>query len=243
MTITIEVCIDNIESLSIATNAGAKRIELCSSLILGGLTPSAGFIKQAVKHSNVPVYAMVRARAGDFVFNDQEIKIMLDDIAYMQAQGISGIVIGALTATGSLNLNAIKRFICAANGMGVTFHRAFDLCHNPQDSLEQLIDLGCERILTSGLKATAEAGIEMISSLVIQANKRISIMPGCGVNVLNAAKIITQTGANEIHLSGKTTRPSLFIANSGVKMGNNAQDDAKVDITDFDKVRAIADLF
>lgn len=243
MKVTIEVCIDNSESLTTAILAGANRIELCSALALGGLTPSPGFIQQAVALSPIPIYAMVRPRAGDFVFNQQEIDVMLADIAFMKQQGVAGVVVGILTAEGDINQPALKKLIQAADGIGVTFHRAFDLCRDPHSALEVLIELGCERVLTSGLQATAEQGSETIRQLVKQANQRISLMPGAGVNADNALNIVAITGASELHLSGKTRRPGAMLNRGDIKMGNNAEDDSSVEVTSYQRVKAVIDLF
>lgn len=243
MTVSIEVCIDNIESLPTAIEAGASRIELCSALALGGLTPSEGFAKRAVQLSTIPVYAMIRPRAGDFVFNQDEADIMVSDILSMKASGVNGVVIGALTQDGELDVEVLKRLLIAANGLGVTFHRAFDVCSHPSQSLETLIALGCERVLTSGLAGTAEEGIDVISRLVAQANNRISIMAGAGVNASNAARIVTETQVTELHLSGKITRLGKMKSPAGVKMGNNSADDMNIDVTGFDNVHSVVSLF
>ena len=243
MAVSIEVCIDNIESLTTAINAGANRIELCSALALGGLTPSAGLIKQAVQLSTIPVYAMVRPRAGDFIFNQREVDIMVDDISLMKALGVNGVVIGALTPEGNIDRAALGQLLTAAKGLGVTFHRAFDLCCNPDKTLEELIELGCERVLTSGLEATAESGIDTIRKLVKQANRRISIMAGAGVNANNAAKIVNATLVTELHLSGKTVRLSKMKACSNAQMGNNQTDDTAIGVTGFDNVHSVVSLF
>lgn len=243
MTVSIEVCIDNIESLATAINAGANRIELCSALALGGLTPSAGLIKQAVQQSTIPIYGMVRPRAGDFIFDQNEINIMVDDISLMRELGVNGIVIGALTSEGDIDRIALAQLLKAAEGLGVTFHRAFDLCRHPEKTLEELVDLGCERVLTSGLEATAELGIDTIRKLVKQANHRISIMAGAGINANNAAKIVNETQVVELHLSGKTIRLSKMKAGSNAKMGNNQTDDTAIGVTGFDNVHSVVSLF
>ena len=231
MAVTIEVCVDNIESLITAQQAGADRIELCSALSLGGITPNAGFVQKALDLSNVPVYAMIRPRAGDFVFSTAEIDIMISDIKFFKLLGIDGVVIGALTANGDIDEVALSRLMCAARDIGVTFHRAFDLCRNPQQALETLINAGCERVLTSGQQASAEQGKALIQELVKQADKRINIMPGAGINAGNAAMLVDDTAVIELHLSGKTRRPSKMQTTGQLAMGNSQDSDNQLDVT------------
>lgn len=231
MTITIEVCVDNIESLLTAQQSGANRIELCSALALGGLTPNAGFVQKSIDLTTIPLYTIIRPRAGDFVYSEQEIDIMVSDIKFMKLLGIEGVVIGALTSDGDIDEAALKRLMSASRDIGVTFHRAFDLCNDPKQALEILINAGCERILTSGQQAKAEQGCELIKQLVAQADGRISIMPGAGVNPKNAEKIIALTQVKELHLSGKTTRKSAMKLNSAVQMGTKAEADSLISIT------------
>ncbi|WP_430381250.1 copper homeostasis protein CutC, partial [Vibrio parahaemolyticus] len=180
----LEVCIDNIESLHYAIAGGATRIELCSSLALGGLTPSYGFMQQAAKLSSVPVYAMIRPRQGDFFYNEEEIEMMRWDIEAAHQSGLSGVVFGVLTQDGDIHMPyaaALCEF-AQALGLGVTFHRAFDQCRDAEKTLEEVISLGCERILTSGLAPSAPQGIDVLRALVKQAQGRIAIMAGAGVN-------------------------------------------------------------
>jgi len=231
MTITIEVCVDNIESLLTAQQSGADRIELCSALALGGLTANAGFVQKSLDLATIPLYAIIRPRAGDFVYSEQEIDIMVSDIKFMKLLGIQGVVIGVLTPDGNIDEAALKRLMSASRDIGVTFHRAFDLCNDPKKALEILIDAGCERILTSGQQGTAQQGCDLIKELVIQADDRISIMPGAGVNPQNAAHIISRTQVSELHLSGKTTRKSAMKPNSAVQMGAEAEADSLISIT------------
>ena len=243
MKTVLEVCIDSIESLPIAISAGANRIELCSALALGGLTPTAGYARKAIAESSVPVFPIIRHRAGDFVFDHDEIDIMVLDIELMNQLGAQGVVVGALTEEGEINEPALRRFIEAAQGMEVTFHRAFDVCKHPIESLEILIEHGCKRVLTSGQQSSAEAGISLIKDLVKQAAGRIIIMPGAGVNADNAHSIISETAASELHLSGKTVRPGKMISTGTATMGNNADDDQFVTITDYNKVKDTVNIF
>lgn len=238
--VSVEVCVDSIDSLNNAIIGGSDRIELCSSLPLGGISPTFGLTQYAVKHSKVPVYAMVRPRSGDFLFTADEVAMMCDEIQFFRECGVNGIVIGALTENANLDVKAIKRWMDSANGLGVTFHRAFDLVHSHHTALETLIDLGCERVLTSGGCATAFEGIDNLKSLVEQADGRISVMPGCGVNQHNAKSIIEATGASEIHLSAKIAHPSKMLASTNnVSMGTNASSDNYRDITDVQIIQNI----
>jgi len=236
MAITIEVCVDNIESLLTAQQSGADRIELCSALALGGLTANAGFVQKSLDLATIPLYTIIRPRAGDFVYSEQEIDIMVSDIKFMKLLGIQGVAIGVLTPEGNIDEVALKRLMAASRDIGVTFHRAFDLCNDPKQALEILINAGCERVLTSGQQATAEQGCELLKELVIQADNRISIMPGAGVTAENATKIIDFTFAKELHLSGRTTRESVMKANSAVQMGSDQAADSLLSVTCAKKI-------
>ncbi|GEA51045.1 copper homeostasis protein CutC [Vibrio inusitatus NBRC 102082] len=243
MTYQLEVCIDNIESLHTAIHAGATRIELCSSLTLGGLTPSVGFMKQAKQASSIPIYAMIRPRQGDFLFLEQEVEIMLSDIQAAKDAKLDGIVIGALTADAEINVPVCKRLINAASDMGVTFHRAIDQCQDIEQALEDVISLGCERILTSGQKSTAQAGINILTKLHQQAAGRIQIMAGAGVNASNAQEILKKTRINELHLSGKTVRASKMNSiHNEAQMGSTDVDDFQIPVTGYEAVQSVKKL-
>lgn len=220
----IEICVDNLESISTANRLAIDRIELCSALALGGISPNYGLLKAALALSHHPIALMVRPRAGDFLFNEAEIQAMLSEIELAQELGVQHIVIGALTTAAEIDILTTKRLIAQAGKMQVTFHRAFDLCQDPFTGVEQLIDLGCHRILTSGQGATALQGIEVLEKLVKQADGRIQIMAGCGVNATNVQTILQQTQVPEIHFSAKGFRFSKMQSNATVAMGNNEQD-------------------
>nr|WP_319555679.1 copper homeostasis protein CutC [uncultured Vibrio sp.] len=238
----LEVCIDNIESLHYAISGGATRIELCSSLALGGLTPSYGFMQQAAKLSTVPVYAMIRPRQGDFLYHQQEIEVMRSDIEAAYQAGLNGVVLGVLTQDGDIHIQYATALceLAQALGLGITFHRAFDQCRNAEQALEDVISLGCERILTSGQAPSAPIGSDVIKSLVEQANGRIHIMAGAGINAENVRALVGKTQVREVHLSGKSSRPSemSFIANQS-KMGASDIDDFTIPVT---STTAIANL-
>lgn len=236
----LEICAVSVESAIAARDGGAQRIELCAALEIGGVTPSAGVITEARKVEDLVLNVIIRPRGGDFLYNGYEVACMEKDICTCKRLGADGVVIGALTAEGNIDTATCKRLIAAADGMSVTFHRAFDMCRNPKEALEQLISLGCHRLLTSGQAATAEAGIPLLKELVEQANGRIIIMPGCGVNSSNAAKILQATGTTEIHASArKNVGSNMKFRHNGVSMGNPDSDEYARKETDADEVRAI----
>ncbi|OEF93487.1 copper homeostasis protein CutC [Vibrio splendidus] len=245
MGIQVEASVGNIESLHSAITGGATRIELCSALALGGLTPCFGTMKVAARISSIPVYALIRPRQGDFLYSEEEIQIMLYSIKAAKEAALQGVVLGALDAEGNIDMISSRRLCDYAHklGLGVTYHRAFDQCNNAKKALEDIIELGCERILTSGLASSAQEGIEVLEELVEQAGERISIMPGAGVNTGNAKQILDKTNAFELHLSGKTTRSSKmkFIAEQS-KMGSADVDDYQLPVTDQETISAVLRL-
>ncbi len=222
----LEICAGSVASVVAARNGGAARVELCAALEIGGITPSTGLIARARKIEGIDLNVIIRPRGGDFLYDEHETATMEKDIHTCKALGADGIVIGALTADGDIDTVTCRRLIAAADGMSITFHRAFDMCREPQKALEDIIALGCHRVLTSGQAPTAEAGIQLITELVQQADGRIIIMPGCGVGSHNAAKIITATGCTEIHASARKSMPSgMRYRHSGVSMGSPAGDE------------------
>ena len=238
----LEICAGSVESAIAARDGGAQRIELCAALEVGGVAPSAGVIAEARKVEGLTLNVIIRPRGGDFLYNAYEVACMEEDIRTCKKLGADGVVIGALTAEGDIDTAACKRLIDAADGMSVTFHRAFDMCRNPEKALEELIALGCNRVLTSGQAHTAEVGQELIRKLVIQANGRIIIMPGCGVNSNNAANILQATGTNEIHASArKSVGSGMIFRNSSVNMGNSDCDEYARKETDVNEVRSIVE--
>ena len=209
----LEVCCGNIQSVRAAVEGGAQRVELCRDLELDGLTPDRQMISQAIAvchPAGVRVHVLVRPRAGDFVYSAAEMEQMLADIRMAVELGADGIVIGALTAGGDIDVVQTEQMIryarqcCGDRQLGITFHRAFDVCRNSFQALEQIIRLGCDRILTSGQQPTAEQGIPLLKELVRKANGRIIILCGAGVTPANAARILHETGATELHGSLRT---------------------------------------
>lgn len=195
-------------SVVAAAEGGAERIELCTALALGGVTPSIGMMKWIKAHyPALKIQVLVRSREGDFVYSKTDLDTMLCDIRESLPYA-DGIVCGALTAEGDIDTDALRLMVEASGDKPFTFHRAFDRCRNPQQALEQIIEAGCARILTSGQQPSAQQGIPLLRQLVDQAAGRIIIMPGGGVTTENARLIIDQTGCSEIHGS--------FSAGSGV---------------------------
>jgi copper homeostasis protein len=204
MNARLEICSFNIQSALIAQHAGAHRVELCADPAGGGTTPSLGLIKTAREKLQIELYPIIRPRGGDFLFNDEEFEIMLNDVSLCKQLGCDGVVIGMLNADGTVDKKRCEKLVQLAYPLGVTFHRAFDWCINPFEALEDIIDIGCERILTSGQKPTALEGAQLINELVRQAESRMIIMPGSGVRANNIIDLKEKTTADEFHTSART---------------------------------------
>lgn len=204
----LEVCTGSFVSVENAVAGGARRIELCSALSLDGLTPSLGLLETVrKKYPALRIHMLIRPREGDFVYAEEEVRIMERDItaALPYADAFVG---GALTAEGDIDLTTTQRLVTASAGKPFTFHRAFDKCRDARRALEELVRLGCTRILTSGQQLTATEGIPLLRELVGQAAGRIGILPGGGVTAANAAEILCATGAMEIHGSLSVLQPN-----------------------------------
>jgi len=203
MDFTLEVIAFNIESCNLAQANGVSRIELCDNQADGGTTPSYGFIKAARAILSIELYPIIRPRGGDFLYSDAEFDIIKSDVTLFKELGCDGVVIGLLNADGTVDKERTKILTSLAYPMGVTFHRAFDRTKNMFEALEDIIECGCERILTSGQKPTAFDGMENIKALIQKADHRIIIMPGSGVNSKNIVEIAQYTGATEFHSSAR----------------------------------------
>jgi copper homeostasis protein len=201
MSFIIEIATSDFETTKAAVEGGADRIELCANLSEGGTTQSYGTIFQCRKAFDVLLYPIIRPRGGDFLYTDEEYEIMMHDVKLCKQVGCDGVVIGLLNKDGSIDLKRTAALIEAAYPMGVTFHRAFDRCKDPFEALEQLIQIGCERILTSGQQPTVNEGIELIAELNRISDQRIIIMPGSGVRKENIKTLAEKTGCAEFHSS------------------------------------------
>jgi copper homeostasis protein len=211
MKFELEVIAFDILSCQLAADNGADRIELCSNPHEGGTTPSYGMMKAARKSTHIQVFPIIRPRGGDFLYTQEEFEAMKDDIKAAQDIGCEGVVIGILNNNGDIDVERCQELVATAQGLEVTFHRAFDRVRNPEISLEQIIAMGCKRILSSGLRPTASEGSDVLKSLVLQSNGRIKIMPGSGVRADNIVQLAKYTGAFCFHSSARKTLESQML--------------------------------
>ena len=240
--IQCEVCIDSVAGALAAEQAGADRVELCSDLVEGGITPSAGLIQAVVRATRLPVMVMIRPRGGDFCFEQSEVEIMLADIRIARDCGVAGVVIGALTTDGKIDLPTCQVLCEQADGLGVTFHRAFDWVADPLQSLDEIMGLPrVDRLLTSGQQAIAVDGIPLLRELVARAQDRLSVMPGSGVNAGNAGVLLSETKCRELHFSaGDLVESEVTFRRQNVPMSaERTPGDAFRRITSADKAQAI----
>ena len=210
----VEICCNSILSARNAKQGGAYRIELCQALGEGGTTPSAAAIEYCVKELNLQTRVLIRPRGGNFVYNDDEMRVILRDVELAHKLGAHAVVIGFLTPDGDIDTNKTRQAVEAAEGMGITFHRAFDECRNPAEALEQIIDCGCHKLLTSGCKPKALEGAAMIKQLVNQSAGRIDIIAASGIVSTNAVEIVNLTCVNEIHGSFKKTIDGMSVTDT-----------------------------
>ncbi|MEV0665697.1 copper homeostasis protein CutC [Actinomadura luteofluorescens] len=209
MSLTYEICIDSVAGAVAAEKAGAQRVELCAALFDGGLTPTLGTVRAALAAvSSIRVHVIIRPRGGDFIFDEHEVAAMEHDVALVREAGAHGVVIGALTPEGTVDRPVVERLMAAADGLPVTFHRAFDMAADPFGTLDVLAGLGVARVLTSGQDASALEGAPLIAELVRHAGDRVIVMPGGGVTDRNVARVVAATGAREIHFAALSEEPS-----------------------------------
>lgn len=216
--VLLEVCVDTPAGLAAAIAGGADRIELCAALTLQGLTPVAGLMALASK-APIPVYPMIRPRNGDFCYDARDLDAMKRDIDAVRTYGLSGVSIGASRPDGELDLEVLGALVEHARGLGLTLHRAFDLVADQSAALEIAIEMGFERVLTSGGEISALVGANRIAALVAQAKGRISILAGAGVRVSNVADLVRSTGVREVHGSFGEPRPGADPASKLGAMG------------------------
>ena len=203
-----EICVDSVAGVRAAKVAGADRVELCAALLEGGITPSRGMIRQARRIDGIGLNVMIRPRGGDFLFDDDEMSTMLSDVEIAKAEGADGVVIGLLTPEAEVDLARTRELISLAQPLSVTFHRAFDMTHDPFKAIETLVGLGIDRVLTSGQEATVLEGLPLLAELIDRAGDRIVVMPGGGITSRNVERIVSTIKPREIHFASLDPAPS-----------------------------------
>ena len=237
----LEVCVDSADGCVAALEGGADRVELCANLVEGGTTPSLGALRAASRAARIPIMAMIRPRGGDFVYSKLELEEMRFDIAAAKRSGARGVVLGVLRTDGTIDAETTRALVELARPMEVTFHRAFDMTRDLDEALETLIEIGIDRVLTSGGEANVIDGLERITELVRVAGERIAVMPGGGVREENIRRVIDTTGAREIHFSARSNvSSSMTYRNPRVAMGSSATErEYERSFTDPDRVRKL----
>ena len=200
--VLIEVCLDSIESVFAATEGGAERVELCANLLEGGTTPSPGMIERAREVCDAGLQVMIRPRGGDFLYSAEEFIVMQRDIAHAKALGADGVVFGLLQPDGKVDQKRTAQLLELARPLNITFHRAFDMARDAFEALDVLIELGVDRILTSGQEPNVLEGLDLITRLIERAGDNIIVMPGCGITPRNVQRIVDACNPKEIHVVG-----------------------------------------
>lgn len=235
----LEVCVDSAASALAADRGGADRLELCGNLVIGGTTPDIALFREIRKYSDIPVRALLRPRFGDFCYDDYEYEILLENIRMYREAGAQGVVVGSLNPDGSLNLRHLENFVKAAGDMGVTLHRAFDMCVDPMAALEEAKLIGIDTILTSGQAGNCVQGKELLAELVQAAGDDLTILVGAGVSAPVIGEMYGATMATAYHMSGKVTKDSrMAFRRAEVSMGLPGLGEYEIWETDEEKVRA-----
>lgn len=217
----LEVCIDSVESAVAAERGGAKRVELCSDLLEGGITPGAGMIAAVRRHISIDLFVMIRPRGSDFCYTDLEFEVMREEISHARDLGADGVVLGLLDQEGRVDIGRTRQLVELAAPMAVTYHRAIDMTPDLDAALDDVISTGAARILTSGGASTVLRGMAQIARMVKAARGRIAIMPGGGITSENIAAIARSTGATEFHTSARTAFESpMRFRKQGMAMGD-----------------------
>lgn len=233
-----EICIDSVQGASAAQEAGADRVELCAALRVGGVTPSAATIQQAVATCDLPVHVLIRPRAGDFCYDEHEWDVMCRDVELAGEWGAAAVVIGALRDDGDVDEEGCGRLIETARPLSVTFHRAFDVCAHPERAYLSLQSLGVDRLLTSGQRATAYEGIGLLRRLAEAIPEGPALMAGGGVDEETAGKIVAESAVRQLHFTG-SRKIAMQAPPSGVAMGGDAVADTVRSEADPARIRAI----
>nr|AMK07543.1 cytoplasmic copper homeostasis protein cutC [alpha proteobacterium NT18-17] len=236
----IEICVEGIDGLVAAQTAGADRVELCASLLEGGLTPSLGVVREALRVATIPFHVIIRPRGGDFLYSELEFATMIDDVKAMRDLGAAGVVIGCLTADGRIDEVRTRALVEAARPLKVTCHRAFDMTEDYREAIEALVRCGVDRVLTSGQRDTAIEGIDILKDTQELAAGRIVIMACGALDAGNIARVRQATGVDEMHFAAlHTIKSGMTFRNPHVGMGGTAiEREYEITLTDVDAVRA-----
>ncbi len=239
----LECCVDSVESAINAANGGASRLELCSNLIIGGTSPDLALVREIRRHTDIRIHALIRPRFGDFCYSQHEMEIMKSQIRALKEAGVEGVVIGVLDEEGNLNVEAMRELIAEADGLSITLHRAFDMCRDPFQALDEAIQLGINTILTSGQKQSAWEGRELLKELIEKAEDRIDIMAGAGIGASVIEKLIPATKGTSYHMSGKVTLDSpMKYRKADVSMGLPSLSEYEIWQTSEDAVREAVEV-
>ena len=235
----IEICVEGIDGLVAAQNAGADRVELCASLIEGGLTPSLGTVRQALAVATIPFHVIIRPRGGDFLYSELEYASMLDDVRAMRELGVAGVVVGCLTEDGRIDEARMRALVEAAGPLAVTCHRAFDMTRDYAEAIEALVRCGVGRVLTSGQRDTAIEGLDILGETVRLADGRLKIMACGALDATNISTVLAASGADELHFAALATLKSpMRFRNEHVGMGGTAiEREFELTVTDESAVR------
>jgi copper homeostasis protein len=237
--VKIEICVEGIDGLVAAQEAGADRVELCASLLEGGITPSLGTVRQALAVATIPFHVIVRPRGGDFLYSDREFESMVEDVRALQELGVAGVVVGCLTSDGRIDEPRMRALVEAAGPLAVTCHRAFDMTRDPEEAVKALVRCGVGRVLTSGQRDTALEGIDVLARTVDAARGRLIVMVCGALDETNIGEVLSRSGAPEAHFAAPKVLPSgMAYRNPNVGMGGTAiEREFELTVTDRDAVR------
>lgn len=235
----IEICANSVESAINAEEGGANRIEFCGELSVGGITPSYGMLKRVIQQLSIPVFVLIRPRSGNFTYTDEEFEVMKEDILFCKQIGCSGIVSGVLNADNDLDIERTRELVELTKPLQFTFHRAFDWVSKPEESLKQLIKMGCKRVLTSGQKEKAIDGLPLLKKLQDVYGGKIVIMPGSGVNIDNVLEF-KNNGFSEIHFSASKAYKNL-VETPRISFNGNSSDESFITKSDLTTIKQVVD--
>lgn len=236
----VEACVDAIDGALEAERGGAGRIELCGELLQGGVTPSAGLIGAVWDRIDIPLFVLVRPRPGDFLYTEDELEVMRRDIEQMKMLGVDGIAIGALTAAGDVDVPAMTSLLALARPMSVTFHRAFDFVRDQSSALDSLLELGVDRVLTSGGAATASEGAAAIGKMVERVGERMIVMAGGSITASNVGDVVAVSRVKEVHVRGAARVESAMAhRRRGVSLSKTGTSDYDRSVASADEIRQV----